>query len=484
MSAKSNKTTLSFAVEDSIGVLPTTPDWYNIERNDLSTFGASISTVSRNPVSQDLMEQEGAVSDLDSAVGFQTDLTISAFNNFAQGMFYSVWKAQTEFTPTAVTTTGYTVASGGDLPAGTLVYAKNFSNSENNGLKITTTSTVSTEIEVTTTLVAESSPPDGATVTVAGVQGTAGDIQIDSDGNLISTTLDFTTLGLQVGQSIYIGGSTTDTQFATTDYKGLARVRIIEANKLTLDKRDWTVGSADDGSGKTIQIFIGSFIRNVPQNHTDFLEETYTFEGKIEGMDEGTVYEYPKGNKLNTAAIEFPLTDKAGISYEFVGLDTPSPTSSQAAGNRLETYDHAAFGTTSDFARLSLKDSAFSDYTTRFKSLTLNINRNVSPEKALANLGAVDMNTGTLVVEGSASVIYNDSDIIAATRNNETTTLDIAINNNDGCLHFDIPSMKFAATNKSFPVNESVLVDVTMKTFKDSFFGYVISCTKYPYLPV
>jgi len=483
MSAKSNKTTLSFAKEDTIGVLPTTPDWYTIEWNDLTTFGASISTVSRNPVSQKLMEQEGAVSDLDSAVEYQTDLTVSSFNNFAQGMFYSVWKAQTEFTPTAVTTTGYTVTSGGTLASGTLVYAKNFSNSENNGLKVCTTSTVDTEIEVTTTLVAESPPPDGATVTVAGIQGASDDIQMDSDGNLISTLLDFTTLGIQVGQSIYVGGSDDATKFTATDSNGFARVRIIEANKLTLDKRDWTTGVADSGTGKTIQIFIGSFIRNVPQDDSDFLEETYTFEGKIEGMTEGIVYEYPNGNKINTVAIEFPLTDKASITYSFIGLDTPVPTSTRKTGNRYNTYDHAAFGTTSDFARLSMKDSSMSDYTTNFKSLTININRNVSPEKVIGQLGAADMNTGILNVEGSASVIYNDSDMIAAARNNETTTLDFAVVNDDGCLHFDIPSMKFT-TKKSFPINESVLVDVTMKTFEDSYFNYVISCTKYVYIPI
>lgn len=482
MSAKSNKTVLSFAIESTIGVLPGSPDWRAIEWNDLSNFGATIASVSRTPVNQDLMEYEGAVSDLDSAVDLQTDLTYSAFDNFAQGAFYSVWKAQSSFIPTGVTATGYTVASGGDLTDGTLFYVRNSVNDVNDGLFISSGS-IATEVRPSGGAIETSGP--SALLDVVGFQGASGDIELDSNGNLISTILDFTTLGIQIGQSIYVGGNTTNTFFDTVGYIGLARVRAISANLITLDKRDWIVGAADAGAGKTIQLFIGSFIRNVPQNHADFLEESYTFEGEIQGLDEGTVYEYPEGNKLNVMSLDFPLSDKAGMSLSFIGTDTPDPTTTQnPTGTRSQGYQVGAFGTTSDFARLSLKDSAFSDYSTCFKSLSLEINRQVSAEKCITTLGATDMNIGTLMVTGNSSVIYNDSNIIKATRNNETTTLDFAIINDDGALHFDIPSMKFEAANKSFPVNESVLLDVTLKTFKDSYFGYVISCTKFPYLPV
>jgi len=482
MGAKSNKTVLSFAIETSIGVLSATPDWVTQEWNDLNGLGATITSVARAPVNQDLMELEGAVSDLDSAVDFQTDLTYSAFTNFEQGAFYSVLKAQLNFDPTDVTGTGFTVAADGDLADGTLFFTRNYADALNNGLFVSASSTA-TEIKPSGGVV-EAIPSLSTKLDVVGIQGAAGDIELDGDGNLVSTILDFTTLGIEVGQSIYVGGNTTATKFATADYLGLARVRIVAAKLITLDKRDWEVSTADAGATKTIQLFIGSFIRNVAQNHADFLEETYTFEAEFGGMDEGTVYEYPTGNKLNTMSLDFPLTDKAGMTIAFIGLDTPDPTSSQASGNRLATYEKAAFGTTSDFARLSLKDSALSDYSTCFKNLTLEINRQVSAEKCLGTLGATGMNIGTLMVTGTASVIYNDSDLISATRGNETTTLDFATYNDDGCLHFDIPSMKFESANKSFPVNESVLVDVTLKTFKDSYFGYVISCTQYPYLPI
>lgn len=487
MGAKTNKTILSFAVESSIGTLPGTPEWYEVEWNDLTTFGATISSVTRDPINQDRMQKKGAVSDLDSAVEYQTDLTLSSFNNFAQGFFYRAWEAQDTAVPTSVAAAGYSHAAlSGALTVGALIYARNLGLADNNGLQVVNGVPTTILTPVVATTVTEASPPDGARFDVVGVQGDASDIELDSDGNLISSSLDFTTLGIQVGQSIYIGGGTAATTFATAAYTGLARVRIVAANLITLDKRDWTVGSADDGDTKTIQIFIGDFISNVAQNDGDFLEETYTFEGEYSSLEAGntTVYEYPSGCKPNDMVLDFPLSDKAGVTFGFINLDTPVPTVSQATGNRNNTYDTDAYGTTSDCVRLSLSDSSLSDYTTSFKTLSITVSNGVSPEKVLCSLGAADMNIGKFIVTGSAQVLFTDENMISAVRNYETTSLDFAINNDDGALHFDIPEMTFSSANKSFPVDESVLMDVEINTHKSDFFGYVLSCTKFNYLPV
>ncbi len=488
MSAKSNKTVLSVATESStIGTLPGSPVWTELEWNSLDTWGATISTIARNPVSTDRMQKKGAVSDLDSAVGFQTDLTCSAFETFRQGFFYANNQSQQRVNPTAIaaSTDTFTHSAITAIPANSLIFARNFSNSANNGLHVVTSSTTITTV-VTSALVDESSPPTGSRFDVAGYKGTTGDIELDASGNLISTTLDFTTLGIQVGQSIYIGGSAALNQFATATYKGLARVRAVAANLITLDKRDWTVGAADDGSAKEIHIYIGSFISNVPQDDSDFLEETYTFEGKFEGLEAGNtiVYEYPNGCKPNDMVLDFPLGENAGVSYSFIGLDTPVPTATQdATGSRVSTYDTDAFGTTSDCARLSLKDSSLTDYTTRFKNLSLTIANGVNPEKTICSLGASDMNIGDFIVSGSAQVLLSDEDMISAVRNNETTTLDYAMKNDDGVIHLDIPEMTFGTATKSFPESASVLLDLDLKTQKSDFFNFVMSCTMYPYTP-
>lgn len=49
-------------------------------------------------------------------------------------------------------------------------------------------------------------PPANVELDVTGVQGASGDIEIDANGDLTSTILDFTTLNLTPGQMIFIGG--------------------------------------------------------------------------------------------------------------------------------------------------------------------------------------------------------------------------------------------------------------------------------------
>ena len=69
---------------------------------------------------------------------------------------------------------------------------------------------------------------------VVGFQAASGDITATATG-LGSTSLDFTTLGLAVGQWIKIGGSATADKFATAALNSTARITAIAATALTLD---------------------------------------------------------------------------------------------------------------------------------------------------------------------------------------------------------------------------------------------------------
>ena len=79
-----NNTTLSYAVEETLGVLPGSPTWFILEPNSIGTYGATITTVARSPVSQNRQRRKGTVTDLDSAVEWEGDLTLSHFVDFIQ----------------------------------------------------------------------------------------------------------------------------------------------------------------------------------------------------------------------------------------------------------------------------------------------------------------------------------------------------------------------------------------------------------------
>lgn len=497
MASKTNATSFAVAEETSIGVLPGgSPVWTYIEPNDVGAFGARIQKVARDPISQDRQNKKGNITDVDSSVEWTGDLTMDHFLRFAESFVYANFSGIVSFVPTAATEDAggdyYTVSSGGNLTAGWLVYARGFSISKNNGLKRVASGATSTNLKVEEDLDDET-PPSNAEIRVCGVQGASGDIEIDGDGNLTSTALDFTTLGLTVGQFIFVGDTENAVyQFATANQTtnvnwGLARVLAIAANKLTLDKKGGT-WTTDAGTGKTIRILYGPFLRNVPVSDGDFIQKSFTFEAAFDGLDDGgggtqTEYEYAKGNVANQLELTFPLADKAGMNFSFIGLDTDPPTATRKAGNWKNPLLVEAVNTTNDFARLRITKVDETGISTSFKSLTLTINNNATAEKVIGTLGAVDIPYGNFEVKGSTEVVFEDSDVIAAVRQNTTVAMDMVIFNDDGGVAIDIPAMTLGDSGKNLERNTTVKLQIESDAFKDPTLGYSVGMTYFPYIP-
>lgn len=492
-----NTVSLAYAIEQSLGVLPGSPVWKLLEPNSIDKFGPEITTVSRNPISKDRQRKKGTITNLESGVEFGSDLIMDHFIDFSEGFAYAQYNGPIKFGPqeddtiTDVTVTGYTVVGGnGDLPDDTVILARGFTNVENNGLKITAGTSTVTEVK-TTGLVLEAIPPDNATLEVCGVQGATGDITIDVDGNILSTALNFTLLDLTVGQFVWVGGVADITRFGTAaapaDERGFARITVIAATKLTVDKKS-TVWTTNAGAAKTIHLYFGKFLRNVPVDDVDFVERSFHFEGAYPDLESVGVdaYEYAKGNLSNELTIELPLTDKALMTFGFIGTDTDPPSTTRAtnADSPLDPIQTVAFNTSSDIGRLRITDVDELGLTTCFKSLTLTLNNNASPENCLGVLGASYINIGNFEVDIDAQALFTDKAVPAAIRNNTTVTMDFALRNDDGGLVFDIPAMTIGGGDKEFPENESVLINTPAMAFEDPALGTSLGVSLFGYLPV
>lgn len=104
-----NNTSLSYSIETALGVAGTS--WSLLEPNEISTFGTEITTVARDPISKNRQRRKGTVVDLDSAVEFDHDLTLSAFDDFVEGfLFASSKNGDLEFLGAPATGTGYTLS--------------------------------------------------------------------------------------------------------------------------------------------------------------------------------------------------------------------------------------------------------------------------------------------------------------------------------------------------------------------------------------
>lgn len=481
---------LQYAIEQSLGVLPGSPEWKQLEPNAISTFGATITTVARSPISKNRQRRKGTVTDLDSAVEFDADLTLEHFIDFIEAFCFSNFVGPIVTVPTAATggaTDEYTVpAMSAAMAQNTLVFARGFTESDNNGLKLVDTGGTTTTIPVTTDLADEApSATQNATVEVCGVRSAAGDLEVDASGNLTSTVLDFTTLDLTLGQSIWIGGDAAINQFSNAENAGFARVMGIAANLLTLDKKSQTFVT-EAGVAQEVDLYFGRFVRNVSVDDSDFLERSFNFEGSYQNLAEpNDAYEYAVGNYCNTVGFDLPLTDKATVTFAFIGTDTAVPTETREtnADSPVVPVQTGEFNTSADIARLRIQDVDEAGLTTDFKSITLNINNNVSPEKVLGQLGAKYMNTGNFEIDLEAQLLFSNKDVVSRIRNNTRVTMDFSIKNDDGGILVDIPSMTLGGGDKEYPVKESILINTTAQAYRDTTLGTSIGVSMFPYLP-
>ncbi|MCH9665877.1 MAG: hypothetical protein K0U41_08545 [Gammaproteobacteria bacterium] len=473
-----NNVTLSFAIESTLGTLPTTPTWLLLEPNTIDTFGATLTTVAREPISRNRQRRKGVPTDLDSTVGFQTDITLSGLQRFLPTFIFASYRGAIDAIPSAVTATAYTVADpGNDIPQHSLVVARGLGLSSNNGLKVVGIGATNTSIPIVGGLTAETTAPANSIVEVAGFQGTTDDLAVVVTGAVVQITslgaINFTdpAYDLIPGAAIFIGGTDTANRFDEAANFGYAVVVSVEALTLTIEQTALPFVS-DAGTGKLIQIFVGKYLRNVPVNETgDFNRQSLQFEATYPDLIAvGTPgYEYAEGNYCNELTLNLPLTDKATMGLTFVGTDAQPPSATRRANaqNAVSPTLTGAFSTSIDIARLRLGGLDEAGLTTDFKSLTLTLSNNVSPEKVLANLGARNLNLGTLAVSVEAQMLFTDIRIPQAIRNNETFTLDFALRNDDGAAHFNMPTITLGGGGRDFPQNETVLINTTQDSFGD-----------------
>lgn len=484
---RTNETSVQYAIEESLGVLPASPEWKLTEPNAINDFGATITTVQRSPISKNRQNQKGTITDLDSQFNYDADVTIDSYRDFISGFVFADAQGADIRDPSAVSTTAYTVDSGATVAQYTLVYGRGFTNAANNGLKEVDTGATTTSIPVAGGGLVTETPPANAEVAIAGYRGETGDLEIDASGNLISTLLDFTTLPLVAGQAIWIGGEALVNRFDTVADRGYARIVSISANELVLDKRQQTY-TVDAGAGKNIDIYFGQYYTNVAVDDVNYLETSYQFEVAYPNLEGAGVdgYEYAKGNIANTLTVNMPLTDKATLSYGFIGTDTPPATTTRAtnADTPIEPIMTTAFNTSADFGRLRIQEADETGLTTDFKSMTVTFNNQATPEKVLNLLGARCINIGNFLVTIETEALFTSADVTTAIRNNDTVGFDMALRNDNGAIFIDVPEMTLGDGSKNFPVNETVTITLAGTAHQSAVFGNSLSTTIFPFIPV
>ncbi|UFK26667.1 major structural protein [Roseobacter phage RDJL3] len=493
----SNVTGLRYSVESALGTAGTV--WYPLDPNSYNDFGGNFTKTARTPINNRRSRYKGVLTDLESAGGFNIDMTQTNIQDLFQGFVFDQFVEKGRQEPTAVTATQYTVADSSDFAANDLVFASGFSNSANNGLKVV--GSVAAGAVLTSGLVAEGSPPAGAKITRVGHQFGSGDCEIDASGDLpiiSTTTKDLTELGLVDGELIYIGGDTAATEFATATDNGWCRVRTTGgANSVTLDKASGQMVT-DAGGSKTIQIFFGRTLKN--QEGTAITRTSYQLERTLGAPDDASPSdeqaEYIVGAVPNELTMSIDTADKIMVDMGFMGIDyeTNDAATGPKAGTRpsLASGSGKAFNTSTHVTRIRMGltsdvdeyvDALFA-YVTEIR---LSINNNLTMNKAVGTLGAFEITAGTFEVGGNVTAYFQNTAALEALRANSDITLDVCVVKDNAGFSFDLPLLSLDDGRLNVELNQAVTIPLGLMAADgedvNANLAHTIVMSFYDYLP-
>lgn len=508
VSVDSNVTGLSIAEELSLKVLPGVAGanavWYGLEPNTYSDFGADFTSVARKTINNTRQVLRGTITDESAKAGFNIDMTAHNLQRLLQGFAFADAIEKpctnplngTQIPLTSLSTTQFLAASGlGTFLVNHLVEAKGLGVSGNNGLAHITV-VAAGALTTDKVLVAEASPPAGSSIEAVGIRGAAGDLKISIVGStvrLASTALNFTTLGLTVGEWVFIGGDAAINRFVTSASAavnvGYARISAIAANLLTFDLTSFVPAlDLDAGGLQKIDVYFGKIIANAA-NPTNIKRRSYQLERTMGNDGVAVQAEYLTGAVPDQLTLNLQQASKVTMDMSFVGLDVEERdgTLGVKVGSHIAILGEPPFNTSHDvfLSRLAIVDPTTLNPIPLFayaSDIKLVINNGIAPTKAIGVQGGFNVSAGDFDVSGTLTAYFQSVDAVLAIKNNSDFGLQTIFARANGGVVFDLPLLTLGGGTAKVEKDKPIMVDLTQAGAKN-IAGYTFMATFFEYLP-
>jgi hypothetical protein len=482
-----NRMRLSNIREVTLGTTPASPRMRAAQITGESLAFQPQSTTS-DTIRDDRMEGDPFIVGRNNQGGVNIELiypfpngTLSAW---LESAFFSTWSqtperdndgtADSVITDIGTTANTVAVTTGAAYVVGHLVRHTGFAQAANNGMFAVTTGGATSYVSTGASFVAETAPPAAARSKVVGFQGISGDITATATG-LGSTTLNFTTLGLQVGQAVKIGGTGTAFQFAQAANNGFARVTAIAANALTLDNlpTGWTT---DAGTSKTIRVFFGDRLRNGTTELGNSIERSFLAQNT-------PTHIIHRGMIPDQMQLSFQAKIKVTGSFTFMGLDGAQGT--VAAGASYDAApDPALFPAMAGSAHVGRVAEAGAVLTAPnwARSINFTLRNNLRMIEAVDNIAAVDINSGTQTVTAELTAYFGDNSLYAKIMAMTPTSLNWRVERNNRALVFSLPRVTPMSGNPNAGGrNQDVTLPIMLQASRDTLTGFQVLLDRLEY---
>lgn len=482
----SNRSKTSYVQEVTAGTTPASPAFKEM-RVTSNTMQLQPTRTTSNEIRADRQVVDQILVDLNTNGETGIELSFHAHDDLIEAALQGTWSSKPSITVVTedteisdLTATTFTVASGGSsFLANNLILTTGFANSANNDIITVVSSSTSTTIVCpSSSFTAEGTVPVGASVRVVGHEGASGDIEAATSGGnaLTSTTLDFTTLGINVGEWIKIGGDSAGSKFTTSANNSWALVSAVAANKLSLAvvPSGWT---ADTGTGKTIQLFYGDYVRN------GTTQRSFTIERQQQDLA-SPAYEYFTGSQIDTLSMTFKSASIITGSFGWLGLAGSAGTTRASGATDTDAPQYAVLNASSNVGRLAIGGTlvAAPSYLTE---IGINVKNNLSRQTGISVLGATGISDYELEVSGNFNAYFGDLTYLSAVLDDSETSIMLRTGRADGnreSLVVHVAKVKLTGSAPVSGKNQDRMFNGTYAAKLDTTFG-TISAGRFWYLP-
>lgn len=326
----------------------------------------------------------------------------------------------------------------------------------------------------------DAAPAATTRVKVVGFEGASGDIGATTVGGnaLTSTALNFTTLGLIVGQWVKISSEGGAYSFATAGANTYARVSAISATRLSFDVVVGTFAT-DAGAAKTIRVYFGDTIRN------GVTEYSYRIEKHWE-LDAGTRYNYFRGMEVATLALTGDTRAIVTATLTFLGSDS---TGFSAVRDSGATTIASATGTVLDSSNSVpwlMEGGASVTAPNYVSSFSFTLENNLRAQNAVGSPGAVGVGLGRSNLTGSLNTYFGDETVLNKLLNN--TASSVAFSFRDSATStieiWDVPRLKYSSgVPEVTGIDTDIFSNLGFQALRDTLNGrdYTVMITRMDY---
>ena len=527
----SNDLEINMALETSPGVLPAAASqyWRGLEINSFSSFGGSVETIRRRYFERRRQLGKSRVQAIRAEGAWQSDITDDQFGRVGRAFLFaddgsgaatngangakpdtqSIFKDAPTNIGT-ITSAGVVTLTNTVAQLGTRAFINNDvalitdrgggSNNGHIGKVSAASGTTITIAGAGAQAASSASSPNIPAVRIQaiGYDFAAGTAEMLTAGtpkkaylNRKSGSVDWTAIGLQVGEWIFIGGDATGLKFDNPTNSGdnapngYARISAISASRIDFDDTTF-VPAADTGSGKTIRIFYGDFLYNGNTKRTFTVERVL---GKNATNQECA--DYILGACPNEATLNLEAESIANVDYSFIPLDSATvnfgeTVCSRASGVfRVDRTGVGGYSTQNDVKRVKLQVKGVTDDLFAFvNSATIAVNNNVTGTTALGYRSYIGQNVGTFEGSGSVEALFKNPKAIEAIHENKSCYFNViatAKDSREGFI-FDLPECTVAG-QPGAELDANITLPMDLSASEDPILKYTTSFTLFPYIP-